>query len=167
MNEKKKVIIDIDGSEVVSQVVLELLNSFPGLGGRRIEFSHMGEDAGFGFYPSAGSVLISSSESITGHVTQMCSYPFTLVYRLAPKSEAQRLRAKGLLDAIGRWLELQPVIIDGETVKLTKYPDLPGGQRVIKSISRSSPGSLNAVYDNKVEDWTITASVRYENQFDK
>ena len=164
---KEKVIIDIDGSEIVSQVVLALLNSFPGLGGKKIQFSYLDEDAGIGFFPSAGSVLESSSESITGRVTQICSYPFTLVYRVAPKSEAQRLRIKGFLDAIGRWLEQQPVVIDGETVRIEKYPDLPQGQRVIKSIARSSSGTLNAVYDNKVEDWTLTASVRYENQFDK
>ena len=107
------------------------------------------------------------NENIVGHVTQVCSYPFTLVYRVAPKSEAQRLRIKGLLDALGRWLEKQPVTVDGETVTLTKYPDLPQGQRVILSINRNSPGTLNAVYPNGVEDWTITVSVRYENQFDK
>lgn len=163
---KEKVIIDIDGSEVVSQVVLDLLNSFPGLGTKTIKFSHLEENSGFGFFPSSGSVLESSKESITGHVTQMCVYPFTLVYRVAPKSEAQRLRVKGLLDALGRWLERQPVVLDGKPVQLSKYPDLPNGQRVIKSIRRNSSGSLNAVYDNKVEDWTITLSVRYENQFD-
>ena len=50
---------------------------------------------------------------------------------------------------------------------LEKYPDLPAGDRVIKSISRNSSASLNVVYDNKVEDWVITASVRYENKFNK
>lgn len=164
---KEKVIIDIDGSEVVSRVILDLLNSFPGLSGKKIQFSYLDENTGFGFFPSAGSVLESSKEDITGHVTQMCVYPFTLVYRVAPKSEAQRLRVKGLLDALGRWLERQPVVIDGATVQLFEYPDLPTGRRVIKSIRRNSSGSLNAVYDNKVEDWTITASVRYENQFDQ
>ena len=167
MKEMKKVIIDIDGSEVVSRVILDLVNSFPGLGGRKVKFSSLDEDSGFGFFPSAGSVLVSENENIVGHVTQVCSYPFTLVYRVAPKSEAQRLRIKGLLDALGRWLEKQPVTVDGETVTLTKYPDLPQGQRVILSINRNSPGTLNAVYPNGVEDWTITVSVRYENQFDK
>lgn len=163
---KEKVIIDIDGSEIVSRVILDLLNSFPGLGDKQILFSELGKESGFSFYPSAGSVLVSSKTSITGHVTQVCSYPFKLVYRLAPKSETQRLRAKGLLDAIGRWLERQPIVINGETVRLTKYPELPNGNRVIQSISRNSPGYLNAVYDDTVEDWAITASVRYENEFD-
>ena len=167
MNEQKKVIIDIDGSEVVSQVILDLVNSFPGLGGKKFLFSELEENSGLGFFPSAGSILESSTETITGHVTQICNYPFTLVYRVAPRSEKQRLRIKGLLDAIGRWLEKQPVVIDGETVKLAAYPALTNGDRVIKSISRTGPGTLNAVYDNRVEDWTLTASVRYENQFDK
>lgn len=167
MNEKKKVIIDLDGSEVVSQVILDLVNSFPGLAGKKFLFSELGEDNGLGFFPSAGSILESSTETITGHVTQICTYPFTLVYRAAPRSEKQRLRIKGLLDAIGRWLEQQPVVLDGEAVKLAAYPALTNGDRVIKSISRTGPGALNAVYDNRVEDWTITASVRYENQFDK
>lgn len=163
----KKVIIDVDGTDVVSQVLLELLNSFPGLGGKRIQFCTLAEDSGFGFYPSAGSVIESSKEDIMGHVVQICTYPFTLVYRVAPNSETQRLRIKALLDAIGRWLEQQPVTIDGKTVRLSDYPELPLGNRVIKSIRRNSSGSLNNVSDDMVEDWTITASVRYENQFDK
>ena len=164
---KQKVTIDFDGSEVVSQVILDLLNTFPGLSGKKFTFSELEENSGLGFFPSGGSVLESSTESITGQVTQVCIYPFTLVYRVAPRSEKQRLRIKGLLDAIGRWLEQQPVIIDGDPVKLEKYPEIPTGDRVIKSIRRTSSGTLNAVYDNKVEDWTLTASVRYENTFDK
>ena len=163
---KEKVIIDIDGSEVVSRVLLDLVNSFPGLGSKKILFSELGKTSGFGFFPSAGSILVSSKESITGHVKQVCSYPFNLIYRVAPTSEDQRLRIKGLLDAIGRWLERQPIIINGEAVQLARYPDLPNGNRTIKSISRNSPAVLNAVYDDAVEDWAITVSVRYENEFD-
>ena len=97
----------------------------------------------------------------------MCLYPFNIVYRAAPKSEAQRLKIKEFLDTLGRWLEQQPVTVGGDTYQLTEYPALSSGNRVIKSISRTNPGHLNASYQDGIEDWLISATLRYENEFDK
>lgn len=83
------------------------------------------------------------------------------------QAEAQKLRVKEFLDALGRWLELQPITVDGQTYKLTGYPELVSGNRVIKSISRTNPGHLSAAYNDGIEDWIISATLRYENEFDK
>lgn len=97
----------------------------------------------------------------------MCLYPFSVIYRAAPKTEQQKIRIKEFLDALGKWLELQPVVINETTHKLTNYPDIASGNRVIKSISRTNPAHLNATYDDGIEDWIISATLRYENEFDK
>lgn len=165
--EKKNPVIDIDGSEAVSNVLLSLMNDFPGLGNKKILFSTLSETSGIGFFPTSGAALLSDKESITGHVKQVCLYPFNVIYRAAPKSEAQRLRIKEFLDTLGRWLEKQPVTVGGHTYQLAQYPGLSSGNRLIKSISRTSPGHLNAAYQDGVEDWLISASLRYENEFDK
>ena len=104
---------DVDGSEIMSKVLMELLNTCPALCGRRIAFSTLGEDDGLAFFPSVGAAITSEKESITGHVNQVCAYPFDIVLRCAPKTEAARMRSKELLDAIGRWLERQPVTVRG------------------------------------------------------
>lgn len=159
---------DIDGSEAVSKVLLTLLNTFPGLStGKKVQFSTLSETSGIGFFPTSGAALLSSSEDITGHVKQVCLYPFNIVYRAAPKTEAQKLRIKEFLDTLGKWLELQPVVINDQNHKLTAYPDLSAGNRVIKSISRTNPGHLSAAYQDGIEDWVISATLRYENEFDK
>ena len=121
---EKQYAIDIDGTEIVSTALMALLNKFPGLDGKKIAFSTLSDTSGIGFFPTSGAVILSEKESITGHVRQVCMYPFTVVYRAAPKTETQKLRMKELLDAIGKWLERQPVIIMGETHQLTKYVDL-------------------------------------------
>lgn len=160
--------IDIDGTEAVSKVLLALLNTFPGLSsGKKIQFSTLSETSGIGFFPTSGAALLSSNEDITGHVKQVCLYPFNIVYRAAPKTEAQKLRIKEFLDTLGKWLELQPVDINGTTYKLTCYPDLSSDNRVIKSISRTNPGHLSSAYQDGIEDWVISATLRYENEFDK
>lgn len=159
---------DIDGTEAVSKVLLTLLNTFPGLStGKKVQFSTLSETSGIGFFPTSGAALLSSNEDITGHVKQVCLYPFNIVYRAAPKTEAQKLRIKEFLDTLGKWLELQPVVINDQNHKLTAYPDLLSGNRVIKSISRTNPGHLNAAYQDGIEDWVISATLRYENEFDK
>lgn len=156
---------DVDGSEIMSKVLMELLNTCPALCGRRIAFSTLGEDDGLAFFPSVGAAITSEKESITGHVNQVCAYPFDIVLRCAPKTEAARMRSKELLDAIGRWLERQPVTVNGEMHTMDAYPALTEGNRKIRAISRTSPSHLNAVYQNGIEDWLFSGSLRYENNF--
>ena len=110
---------DVDGSEIVSKVLLELLNRCPALCGKKVAFSTLGEDEGLGFFPSVGAAITSETETITGDVHQVCAYPFDVVLRCAPKTEVARIRCKELLDAIGRWLERQPITVNGEMHTMT------------------------------------------------
>lgn len=163
-----KATIDIDGSEAVSKVLLELLNTFPGLSEKqRILFSTLSESSGIGFFPTTGAALQSDKEDVTGHVTQVCLYPFSVVYRAAPKSEAQRMRIKEYLDTLGKWLEQQPVLLNGKEYQLEAYPALASGNRIIKTITRTSPAYINAAYQDGIEDWIIAARLSYENEFDR
>ena len=163
-----KAVIDVEGSEAVSSVLLELLNQFPGLpDGKKITFSTLQETSGIGFFPTTGAALLSNVESITGKVKQVCLYPFDIVYRASPKSEMQRMRIKEFLDILGKWLERQPVIIQGATEKLETYPPLESGNRIIKAITRSTPAFLNAVYETGVEDWIISGQLTYNNEYYK
>jgi len=163
-----RTVIDIDGSEAVSNVLLTLLNTFPGLSDRQhILFATLSETSGMGFFPTTGAALLSDTEDVTGHVKQVCLYPFSVVYRAAPKSEAQRMRIKEYLDTLGKWLEQQPVTINGSEYRLEAYPALASGNRIIKSIARSSPAYINAAYQDGIEDWIIAARLSYENEFDR
>ena len=165
MPKEKQVRFDVDGSEIVSKVLLELLNKCPALCGKKVAFSTLGEDEGLGFFPSVGAAITSETETITGDVHQVCAYPFDVVLRCAPKTEAARIRCKELLDAIGRWLERQPITVNGEMHTMDAYPVLTEGNRKIRAISRTNPSHLNAVYQNGVEDWLFSGSLRYENNF--
>ena len=160
-------LVDIDGAEAVSNILIELLNRFPGLGGKEILFSTLDETSGIGFFPTSGSAVLSNTEDVIGHVKQVCLYPFNVVYRAAPKTEAQKIRIKEFLDGLGKWLELQPVTIEETQHKLTAYPALLSGNRVIKSINRTNPGHLSASYADGIEDWVLSAALQYENEFDK
>lgn len=157
--------IDVNGSEIVSTALLKLLNSFPGLNGKQIKFSMLEDKSVLGFFPVSGATIVSKRESVTGHVFMQCSYPFNIIYRAAAKTETQKLTIKEFLDALGKWLELQPIVINGEEIKLHKYPDLDSG-RVITSVERSSPGHLSAAYQDGVEDWAIAITLKYTNEYD-
>lgn len=163
----KKIAFDVDGSEAVSSVLLALLNTFPGLGTRNITFSTLTESSGIGFFPTSGAAILSDKEDITGHVKQVCLYPFTIVYRSAPRTEEQKLKVKEFLDTLGKWLERQPVVINDTEHQLSAYPALASGNRVIKTVSRSNPAHLENVYQDGIEDWAVSATLRYENEFDK
>lgn len=163
----QKIAFDLDGAAAVSSVLLTLLNQFPGLGTRKVLFSTLAEKAGIGFFPTSGAAILSDTEDITGHVTQVCLYPFTVVYRSAPQTEGQKLKAKEFLDALGKWLERQPVTVNGVAHQISAYPTLASGNRVIKTISRSNPAHLSTAYQDGIEDWAISATLQYENEFDR
>ena len=71
--EKKPVKYDIDGFDVVTTALQELVNQFPDLReGEEIEFSTLNDASGKAMFPVSGAVIESEKESITGHVTQVC-----------------------------------------------------------------------------------------------
>ena len=158
--------IDVEGTGIVSTALIELVNRFPGLQGKKITFSTLSDASGIGLFPTSGAVLLSYTEDITGHVRQMCLYPFNVVYRSAPKTDRQKLRIKEFLDALGKWLEREPVTISGSVCQLSEYPALEQG-RTIKRISRTTPAHLDSAYQDGIEDWLISVTLRYEAEYDK
>lgn len=162
----KPIIYDVNGTEIMTNAILELLNQYPGLDGIQITFSSLGEDSGVAFYPTTGAIIQNERESITGHVSQNCLYPFVVIYRAGNLSQKNKIRIKEWLDNLGKWLEKQPVLIMDQVVVLEKYPELTGG-RVIKEISRTTPAYLDTINENRSENWAIGLQVQYHTEFEK
>lgn len=158
---------DVDGYDVLTTALLTLINQFPGLSnGDEITFSTLGEDSGKSMFPISGAIIETEKESITGHVTQVCLYPFYIIYRAGGLSESRKAAVKEWLDNLGKWLELQEVTISGGSYRLTEYPELTGDREFL-TIARQTPGYLESVNENKSENWAIYISARYQNEFDR
>lgn len=163
--EKKQVRYDVDGFDVITAALRELINQYPGLSeGDEIMFSVLSEDGGKAMFPITGAVIDTEKKTVIGEVTQVCRYPFYIVYRASGLSENRKASVKEWLDNLGRWLERQPVTIGGTSYRLESYPALTGERRFL-DISRQTPGYLDSINDNKSEDWNIYISARYENKF--
>ena len=161
----KPVKYDVDGCNIVTNALKDLLNSFPGLlEGENIKFSTLDEDSGISFYPISGAVIAAETTSITGKVNQVCNYPFYVIYRTAVDSQNSKIDIKEFLDNLGKWIEKQPVTIDGEMQRLDAYPDLTEG-REITEISRQTPAYLESTSEGNVQDWVISLALRYKNIF--
>jgi len=158
--------IDVKGSEIISTALLKLINEFPAIDEKRIQFSMLDDKTGLGFFPTAGAAILSRKEGITGHVSLQCAYPFNVIYRAAPKTETQKLSIKEFLDTFGKWLERQPIMVNGQTEQLHEYPELDNGRMIITSIARNTPAHLNAAYQDGVEDWLVSILLRYKYEYD-
>lgn len=163
---KNKVVkYDVDGYEIVSKALQDLLNSFPGLlKGETIKFSTLEEESGISFYPISGAVIAMETKSVTGKVNQLCNYPFYVVYRTSADSQNSKIDIKEFLDNLGKWLEKQPITIEGESKKLKDYPTLTEN-REITEIARQTPAYLDKIYENDVQDWVISLALKYRNIF--
>lgn len=164
---EKEVKYDVDGFEAVTDALRTLLNSYPDLyDDEKITFADLGEETGLSMYPISGAVIVSERVDITDHVSQVCSYPITIIYRTSAMTANRRANVKEWLDKLGRWVEKQAINVDGDTYKLKEYPKLTGG-RVFRSISRQTPAYMAATNDNKIEDWQINIVATYKNEFDR
>jgi len=158
---------DVDSFEIITDALLELINKYPGLkDGDFISFGSLSEETGKVMFPTSGAIIQNEVEDITGHVEQDCMYPFTILYRGAGLSESRKVAVKEWLDNIGAWLEKQEVTINGRQYRLLEYPKLVG-DRYFKSIKRNSPSFQYSENEDRTEEWAITLTALYKNEYDK
>lgn len=143
-----------------------LLNTFPAIGSREIRFGELGDKSGVGIYPSAAATVISEKTDIMGGVYQKCNYAFQVIYRAVPQSESDRIHIKGWLDKLARWLEKQPITCDGQPYTLADWPEIGDG-RIITAFVQVSAAYLIGRYADGVEDWAVSLSMRYDNNFER
>lgn len=167
MAEQKQVKYDIDGYEAVTSALRELLNQYPALSSNdEIAFSTLGEDSGKAMFPISGAVIETEKRTITGKVTEVCLYPFYIIYRGAGLSENRKASVKEWLDNLGKWLEQKKVLISSTEYQLEELPPLTDGRKFL-SISRQTPAYLDTVNDNQSENWAIYISARYQYEYQK
>ena len=167
MAEQNTVKYDVDGYDAVTSALRELLNQYPGLErGEEITFSVLEETSGIGMFPVSGAVVETEKRSVTGKVTEVCLYPFYIIYRASGLNENRKARVKEWLDTLGKWLEQKKVLIDGEEYTLSELPPLTDGRKFL-SISRQTPAYLDNTNEDKTEDWAIYISARYQYEYQK
>ena len=164
---EKEIRYDLNGIPVITDALISLLNDYPGLvGGDEITFADLDEEGGITIVPISGAVIETEKIDITDHVTQVCLYPFYVIYREKDLSERRKIKTKEWLDNLGMWLERQVVTIDNTEYRLEEYPDLTGDRKFL-SIERQSPAYLDKNEEDATEDWVIYISARYQNEFNR
>lgn len=167
MAEQKQVKYDVDGYDAVTSALRELLNQYPALSSSdEIAFSTLGEDSGKAMFPTSGAVIETEKQSVTGKVTEVCLYPFYIIYRASGLNENHKAKVKEWLDTLGKWLEQKKVLINGTEYQLAELPPLTDGRKFL-SISRQTPAYLDTVNENQSENWAIYISARYQYEYYK
>lgn len=170
MDKKKKLQKrDVDGFDIVTDAVLNLVNQYPGLmPGDEIVFATLDEVSGKAIFPAPDSAIEDEKEDVTGHVTQTCLYSFHAIYKAGGLSERRKINVKEWVDNLGKWLSRETVIINGNPYRLEEYPPLTGGRKLI-SFDRQlqTQGNLDTIEENGSENWAIKIIAIYKNEFDR
>lgn len=157
---------DFAGYDKITTALRELVNNFPGLDGESVAYATLSEDGGISIFPTSGPVIQKERKSVTGNVYQECLYPFVIVSRSAGLNSNRKANVKEWLETFGRWLEKQPVTFDGNTYyKLDEYPQLTDGRKILE-IARQSVAYLDSQGADMVEDWAISITLKYSNEYD-
>ena len=167
MDEVKKFGFDFDGFDYVTNALMSLINSFPGLDeGERFTFATIPNEDGLSVIASSGSFIIEHHESITDYVWEVCAYPFTVIYRASGLNQSRKIAAKEWMDTLAKWLTRQTVWINGQEYHLEKWPALSEGRR-IKTITRQSPAYLASINEDTSENWVMDLIIQYHNEFER
>lgn len=164
MGELKPIGADASGHEAVTNAVLDLLNSYPGLDGKEIYFEEIGDADGIAFSSDSGPLVMTERRSITDHVFQTCQYPFFVIYRSTTTREYQKLYIQSFLDSLGQWLCKEAIEIDGTKYQLRSYPDLSKNRKITRITRENSYGLTPN--ENKSQDWMLPVTIQYTNEFD-
>lgn len=158
---------DIDGHEVITKAIRELLNTYPDLDtGEEITFSTVGDDEGISFYATNGALIQRELKDVTGHVEQTCVYPFMVIYKASGLNQRGKVNAKEWLDRLGEWLERKKIKIGVSEYQLLKYPPLTENRKIEK-IARTTPAYLLETTEDKVDSWVVYVNLIYTKEFDE
>ena len=161
----KKIEYDVEGYDILTTALMDLLNDYPALSeGETIKFNTLNENSGKAMFPVSGSIIERKNRDILGRTTEICNYPFYVICRYGHLNESRKVNMKEWLDNLGRWLEKQTIKVGDMEHTLIDYPYLTGNREIIE-IRRTTPATLNAINDNNTEDWAITITARYRNQY--
>lgn len=165
-DELKPIGKDATGYEVITEAMKELLNQFPGLyEGEEVKYEELAEDSGIAFSNDAGALVYTERQDVIGGIHQTCQYPFFVVYRSAGSAkERQKMSIQEFLDAFGKWLCREPAVIDGETYRLSDYPELAAGRKITRITRDNSYGT--EPQESGVQDWLLPVTVQYTNEIE-
>lgn len=166
-DKEKEYPLDLEGHKYVTDALMETVNSYPGLyPGEEFKFSTTNLDDGLNIAAVSGAVITEEIESITGHVTQMCAYPFMVISRVSGLSSERKIETKEWMDTLAEWLTRKAVTIGDEVFQMKKWPVL-SGDREIRRITRNTPAYLAEITEDKSESWAMDLTIHYRQEFDR
>lgn len=135
--------------EAIGRQLMVWVNKFPetpsNIANGIIEYESLKADAVCMALSTIQGTYITRRYITGGHQAE---YQFKLIYRVKPKSSAQKLDADEVLDTFGDWA-------------MTQKPDLGDGITVLR-IEPTTRSALFAAYDNGDEDHQILMKLSYE-----
>lgn len=149
ISEKPVVLAARAEEEQIGRQLMVWVNKFPGIppniANGIIEYESLKADAVCMALSTIQGTYITRRYIAGGHQAE---YQFKLIYRVKPKSSAQKLDADEVLDTFGDWA-------------MTQKPDLGDGINVLR-IEPTTRSALFAAYDNGDEDHQILMKLVYE-----
>lgn len=149
INEKPVILAARAEEEAIGRQLMVWVNKFPGIppniANGIIEYESLKADAVCMALSTIQGTYITRRYITGGHQAE---YQFKLIYRVKPKSSAQKLDADEVLDTFGDWA-------------MTQKPDLGEGINVLR-IEPTTRSALFAAYDDGDEDHQILMKLTYE-----
>lgn len=149
-------VLTVTEQESIAKALILLLKQNPVFTGKTAYNMQEVKDNGMGLFPLQGTVY--DKRFIDGSFYAV--YAFAIRYRVALKSDENKVKEQDKLSQLAQWLEGKPITINGTTYQLTEYPALTDN-REIREIVRTSDTYLADAFDDGSCDYQVQMRLRY------
>lgn len=115
METKQKPISIVD-AESIQNSIIQIVMKYENLPFKptqaNVLWNNLATGRGIGLFPLQGAVY--TRKYVSGLYTAL--YPFRIVYRSAPKSNAETIDSQNILDELSKWMETCSISIDGISI---------------------------------------------------
>ncbi len=133
----------------IARALIVWLNTFPSKPVTKLSFQNLPK-TGPGMSMGGLAGAVKTGEYVDGSYD--AQYPFSIVYRITPSSDNDRMNAQSLLDSFGEWMESQ-----------ANFPNL-GTKKTATEIIRTSTPGLVYRDDAGNEDYQGLFVLNYEQE---
>lgn len=148
--------LNITEQETIAKALILLLKQNPIFSGKTAYNMQEIKDNGLGLFPLQGTVYEKRFLDNSFYAI----YAFAIRYRIALKSDEQKVKEQDKLSLLAQWLEGKVITVNNTQYQLTEYPALTDN-RTIREIMRTSDVYLADAFDDGSCDYQIQMRLRY------
>lgn len=159
MEKKSYEMLSTEEQEIIGKAIYTLMLSCPALPtGTKTNYGDIGSNT-IGMFAEQGAIV--RERYVNGAFA--AQFPFGLLYRSKPDTDAERIAREQTLSNIAKWLCGKEITLDNQQYRLSEYPVLTDGRKITEIEQRQTVYPVGKLEDGSV-DYQVHLMIEYKKK---